>query len=807
MKARNLKLLALIISILMVLSSLSIVVSAAPSTYSTASNSGTRNEICTTLSGTSASSYYKGSYTYESLIQLSASELKTSLQTLMRSTHTKITSYNDCRDYVWKTDCEQNDTTHATTLYTSHSMTSSEWAGTWSCNREHVWPQSLGGGNTSGGGADLHHIRPAEAGVNSSRGNKAYGVGGSYYEPKDSVKGDVARIILYVHVRWGSDWGATNITSVFQSVDVLLEWCENDPVDTWEMGRNEVVQSIQGNRNVFIDYPELAWQMYSKEVPEDMVTPSNAAANGNVPTPPASGDNTDTPDTPDTPTAPAEIPEYLVLKNGSSYVTSTPYTYTSSSGSSKDQLTLSTNKSDALTLQVIKNSDNTVTLKADNKYLYADGTHVRLVDSEGDNTKFIFEQNGSGYFVKCAKATYNGNPQYLEIYKGYLTCYGMGADASIYTFTLEASDNAPVTPGPGGNETPDTPDTPSTPSNPSGLVATFTFGENGTATHNDGVDVTASKTYTDGNYSLTITNTSKVYADARDAKGNSCIKVGASSTVGTFSFNVADDVEKVVLYIAQYKEKATTVDINGTQHSITTASNNGEYTPITVDTTSTKTVTLTTVSGATRCMINTVEFYAAVSTPDVDDPTIEDNTTSAPETTVTESTEAPTEEITEATSEEISTSEETNVPVTTPEETTVESTPSEDTTVESAPSEETTAIESAPSEETTATETNAPETSVGDTSAPETTAADTTVENNTVEDTTVADTTVADTTVVDTVVADTTTAETESAPAETTTEASTEAPDKKGCRSSVAGGFAIISILCLTSLAYKKKED
>ena len=47
-----------------------------------------------------------------------------------------------------------------------------------------------------------------------------------------------------------------------------------DPVDTWEMGRNEVVYAIQGNRNVFIDYPELAWLVFDREVPEDAITPS-----------------------------------------------------------------------------------------------------------------------------------------------------------------------------------------------------------------------------------------------------------------------------------------------------------------------------------------------------------------------------------------------------------------------------------------------------------------------------------------------------------------------------------------------------
>ena len=644
MKANKLKLLALIISIIMVLSSLSILVSAAPSTYSKTSNSGTRNEICTTLDGTSASSYYTGSYTYDNLITLSSSALKSSLHDLMTNTHTKITSYNDCRDMVFSVDCERNDTTHATTLYTSYSMTSSDWSPAWNCNREHVWPQSLGGGNTSGGGSDLHHIRPAEKGVNSSRGNKAYGVGGSYYTPKDNVKGDVARIILYVYVRWDAAWGATNITSVFQSVDVLLEWCELDPVDTWEMGRNEVVQNIQGNRNVFIDYPELAWQLFGREVPEDMATPSNAAASGNVPTPPVGGDDGN--DTPDTPTTPGEIPEYLVIKNDTKYVTNQSYVYTSSSGKSKNQMVLTDNKSDAATFQLVNNSDGTVSFKNDGKFLYADGTDVKLVDTNGDNTKFVFEENGSGYFVKCAYATYSGKPQYLEIYSGYLTCYGMGTNTSIYTFTFEQSDDAPVDPNPGDNEKPSTPD---------GLVATFEFGENGGAAHSDGIDATGSKTYTDGNYSLTITNLTKIYVDARDAQGNSCIKVGASSSVGTLSFSVADDIEKVVIYIAQYKVKNTTVEINGKQYAINTSSNDGAYTPIEIDTSTVKNIDLSTISGESRCMINTIEFFAAVSEPDVDDPTGSEDTTQTPDEITTEesTSEVITDEITtdEATTE------------------------------------------------------------------------------------------------------------------------------------------------------------
>ena len=297
MKKIGLRLTAVLLILMLLSASFVTVYSAAsaPTTYSKQYNSGTRDVVCTTLSGTSAAAYY-ANYNYDNLSQLSQSQLFSQLQTLMRSTHDYISSYDDCHYKANKTDCT-NGSQNVSLIYTSYSATMSQWNG-W--NREHVWPQSLGGGNTKGGGADLHHIRPSDSGVNSSRGNKKYGdsgdnptqkkgtdpaVGvlggtynGTYFEPLDNVKGDVARICLYVYVRWNSDWGASSITKVFQSVDVLLEWCELDPVDTWEMGRNEVVGDIQGNRNVFIDYPEYAWLIFGREVPTDMTTPSGKAA-------------------------------------------------------------------------------------------------------------------------------------------------------------------------------------------------------------------------------------------------------------------------------------------------------------------------------------------------------------------------------------------------------------------------------------------------------------------------------------------------------------------------------------------------
>lgn len=327
----------LIITLSIILSSLpvSAVGASAPSEYSAVSNSGTRHVICTTLDGTSAPDYYTGLYTYDSLAVLDSVALYNSLNALMTSTHKKQSSYSDCRDMAVKTDCENGDG-RINLIYSSVSVTRSDYINDRSngWNREHVWPKSLGGFNESGPGGDLHHIRPSDSKLNSIRGNDKYGnvtngkavsgtslvngmIGGyssgGYFEPLDDVKGDVARICLYVYVRYGTTYSkCSNITAVFRDVDTLLEWCALDPVDTWEMGRNEVVGAYQGNRNVFIDYPEYAWLLFGEEIPDDLVSPTSASRQSTDPddkpdTPPDGGEeNPDTPpdggdDKPDTP--------------------------------------------------------------------------------------------------------------------------------------------------------------------------------------------------------------------------------------------------------------------------------------------------------------------------------------------------------------------------------------------------------------------------------------------------------------------------------------------------------------------------
>ena len=155
-------------------------------------------------------------------------------------------------------------------------------------DREHVWARSHGSFDTDDGiGTDLHNLKPTDITVNSARGNEDFDNGGKQYidgdgitdcysdkdswEPRDEVKGDVARILFYMAVRYEGENGEPDLELVDQvntfnlnkpgkgfhgKLSMLLKWHYQDPVDNFERHRNEVIFNYQGNRNPFIDHPE-----------------------------------------------------------------------------------------------------------------------------------------------------------------------------------------------------------------------------------------------------------------------------------------------------------------------------------------------------------------------------------------------------------------------------------------------------------------------------------------------------------------------------------------------------------------------
>ena len=321
--------LAAVLTLAVVLSLLSgMTVFAATGTVS--HNTATRHEVCTSLSD-QAKAYYTGSYTYAKLSALSGvsaptdswattqnNPLYTALQTLMTDTHTVYSRYNpngeqsDELSYLWDYTDSVGSASQYQYFYTDVSADS---YGTTDMEREHVWPKSNASYYELNGGADLHHLRPSIGGVNTAKSNHTFGniastgsayqvngvdviwTGSSMLEVRDNIKGDVARILLYVYCRWGqpnlytnvsasklptmdSDDSTNNGTRAIDGLETLLQWMEIDPVDEWEMARNDQTENFQGNRNVFIDYPEFAWLIFNEDVPANYTTPSGNGGSG-----------------------------------------------------------------------------------------------------------------------------------------------------------------------------------------------------------------------------------------------------------------------------------------------------------------------------------------------------------------------------------------------------------------------------------------------------------------------------------------------------------------------------------------------
>ena len=140
----------------------------------------------------------------------------------------------------------------------------------------------------------------------------------------------------------------------------------------------------------------------------------------------------------------------------------------------------------------------------------------------------------------------------------------------------------------------------------------FTLGADGSASHNDGSEKSSYTETVDG-YTLNITNGTKMYTGARDAKGNGCLKLGTSKVVGGFTINVPDDVTSVIIAAGKYKANATKLSVAGTTYTLSNSSNDGAYDEIEVDTTNNKTIAVTTVSGGIRAMINSITFVIAAT--------------------------------------------------------------------------------------------------------------------------------------------------------------------------------------------------
>lgn len=206
--------------------------------------------------------------------------LKTALHGIIKS-QSKV-SYDGVWNALKVTDQDPANPNNVILVYSGRSQskaTNGGGANDW--NREHVWAKSHGDfGTATGPGTDLHHLRPEDVTVNSTRGNKDFDKGGSpvgeapgsltdsdSFEPRDAVKGDVARMLLYMAVRYEGGDGFANLemndkvnngtAPAHGRISLLKQWNQQDPPDAFEQRRNQIIfDTYQHNRNPFIDHPE-----------------------------------------------------------------------------------------------------------------------------------------------------------------------------------------------------------------------------------------------------------------------------------------------------------------------------------------------------------------------------------------------------------------------------------------------------------------------------------------------------------------------------------------------------------------------
>jgi hypothetical protein len=249
-----------------------------------------------TVTSTQPSGYYS------SLDGLAGNELRQALQDIIANSNTvRAQTYADVVDILKEADQNPANSNQVWLVYTEQGrakldyQTTSNNFGTW--NREHTFPRSLGGFNSIDlddiadginvywtteadslrhANSDAHGLRAADGPENSSRGNQHYG---EYVGPpgnSGSFKGDVARSVLYLALRYNGLEvvnGFPSVVGQMGDLATILDWHRNDPPDDFEMNRNNIVYNWQFNRNPFIDQPDLVEYIWGANVGETWSQP------------------------------------------------------------------------------------------------------------------------------------------------------------------------------------------------------------------------------------------------------------------------------------------------------------------------------------------------------------------------------------------------------------------------------------------------------------------------------------------------------------------------------------------------------
>ncbi|WP_290844135.1 endonuclease [Flavobacterium sp.] len=247
--------------------------------------------------GAPASPYYNGFN-----FNLTGTALKNALATLTQNKHTHQLTYAQVWDALQLVDRDPSNLSNVFLVYGWENGADSDVTndrsrdrfnnggsnGQW--NREHTFAQALGNPalGQEGPGSDAHHLRASDVQRNNSRGNLKYAAGsgvqsstvnGGWF-PGDEWKGDIARMIMYMYLHYGSQCLPTFVgagavaASDANMPQIFLQWNAEDPVSQYEDNRNTYMGSTsntyaQGNRNPFIDNPYLATVIWGGPVAQN----------------------------------------------------------------------------------------------------------------------------------------------------------------------------------------------------------------------------------------------------------------------------------------------------------------------------------------------------------------------------------------------------------------------------------------------------------------------------------------------------------------------------------------------------------
>lgn len=249
---------------------------------------------------------------YSSLKGKKGAELKTAIHDLIKKAN--VLSYGSGNGHTWwgfwSTDRDERG------YFIDRYSSESEWEKSTSqgavgagMNIEHSFPKSWWGGATVQAYKDLYNLMPCKSKINSTKSNYPMGKvvsgdngngwtkvgkgtdGNNYWEPADLWKGDFARGYMYMATAYQDyNWKGDKALQILQQGDyptlkewaytLYIQWAKADKPDALEIKRNNDVAKIQGNRNPYVDFPNLMEYVWgdSTNKPLTLRLPSNLQA-------------------------------------------------------------------------------------------------------------------------------------------------------------------------------------------------------------------------------------------------------------------------------------------------------------------------------------------------------------------------------------------------------------------------------------------------------------------------------------------------------------------------------------------------